>query len=193
MSEILPALAHSETACSSRGRLQGISSQQVTWDQRMSMLETQEKEIHHTQLKIVREQTIAFVRDLTNVRHDVAELKASIDLVKSSLEREKQERVSSFCQLETQHAQFVEASSSRLATSLEAKMQGIERQLREEQLREVYSRRAESEELTKGLMVAAQDHWALWKASSVISRSSYERCRGTSARRPRRARISWKA
>eukprot|EP00930_Biecheleria_cincta_P044355 TRINITY_DN30475_c0_g1_i1.p1 TRINITY_DN30475_c0_g1~~TRINITY_DN30475_c0_g1_i1.p1 ORF type:complete len:375 (-),score=104.30 TRINITY_DN30475_c0_g1_i1:110-1234(-) len=156
MSRMAPALAHPETS-SSCGRFEGISSQQVEWDQRMSMLDRQQKEIHQTQLKIVRGQTIAFVRDLTKVRHEVVELKVAVDLIKSSLDREKQERVNTMCQLDNLYAQLVEVGLPRLATTLEAKMQDIERQLREELLREVCARRAEAGDLTTGLAVAMQD------------------------------------
>lgn len=53
------------------------AKRQADWERQMVSIDQKEREVHQTQLKLVREQTAAFIRDLAALRQEVAGMKAS--------------------------------------------------------------------------------------------------------------------
>ncbi|CAE8601064.1 unnamed protein product, partial [Polarella glacialis] len=64
-----------------------ISKHQAEWDRKMHMMDKQEKEVHQTQLKLIRDQTM--VRDIGALRHEVGYAKAAIDSLKGAFEQDR--------------------------------------------------------------------------------------------------------
>mmetsp|Transcript_139137 Transcript_139137/g.444470 ORF Transcript_139137/g.444470 Transcript_139137/m.444470 type:complete len:2115 (+) Transcript_139137:85-6429(+) len=79
-----------------------VARQQAEWQRQVESLDKKEAELHTSQLRLIREQTATFIRDLDSLKQEVESLKASAkhdpkaDLrhreLKDALERDKQER-----------------------------------------------------------------------------------------------------
>merc|ERR1719253_105302 len=54
-----------------------VSRRQAEWERQIVSIDKKEKEVHQTQLRLIREQTSAFIRDLAALRQEVASLRAS--------------------------------------------------------------------------------------------------------------------
>jgi len=118
---------------------------QQDWERKVTSLDKQEKEVHQTQLKLIRDQTMAFVRDLTSLRHEVAAQKVTMDMLKSSLDREKQDRSAAIEALERTQSSQLDLAIPSLERSFREQIQALEQKLRQDIAREVNLRKTESE------------------------------------------------
>eukprot|EP00931_Biecheleriopsis_adriatica_P025225 TRINITY_DN15541_c0_g1_i2.p1 TRINITY_DN15541_c0_g1~~TRINITY_DN15541_c0_g1_i2.p1 ORF type:complete len:1858 (-),score=462.88 TRINITY_DN15541_c0_g1_i2:61-5634(-) len=74
---------------------------QADWERQIETLDQKEMELHQTQLRLIREQTASFMRDLSNLRSEV-------DVLKSRSDNERMGLSTSVSQLETQNLEFQE-------------------------------------------------------------------------------------
>jgi len=125
---------------------------QQDWERKVNSLDKQEKEVHQTQLKLIRDQTMAFVRDLTNLRHEVAAQKVTVDMLQSTFDREKQDRDASVQSLvrRTQASQL-DMMMPMVERTFQDQVQVLELKLRQDLAQEVNLRKTESESFVQQL------------------------------------------
>eukprot|EP00933_Yihiella_yeosuensis_P014768 TRINITY_DN13096_c0_g1_i2.p1 TRINITY_DN13096_c0_g1~~TRINITY_DN13096_c0_g1_i2.p1 ORF type:complete len:337 (+),score=44.96 TRINITY_DN13096_c0_g1_i2:129-1139(+) len=108
------------------------SKQAEEWEQKIRSLDKEEKEVHHSQLRIIRDQTLHFVRDLGSLRNDFIQMRSAMDTIQSALEQETRERVSSVATTERVSQDISREATTKLARfdsvlpSMESKVSTIE-------------------------------------------------------------------
>ncbi|CAJ1384489.1 unnamed protein product [Effrenium voratum] len=61
----------------------------LEWERKMSSLDKQEREVHQSQLRLIRDHTLAFVRDLAHLKTEVANQKLTLQQLEANSSSDK--------------------------------------------------------------------------------------------------------
>lgn len=175
---------------------QEVQRRQAEWEREIESLDQKEMELHQSQLKLIREQTAIFIRDLASLQQDVDRLKSAqvhhapllerMDYVEKvlgdSAEKYAHDLKAAHGKLDELHGRFAEhqGSTGEREASLHRRVEYLEQALGEsanKQQKDSQAVRAAHARLQEDLARAHQD-----KHASVVERVNYiEKLLGDSA------------
>lgn len=115
---------------------------QPEWEKEIQTLDREEKQLHQAQLKLMREQTAVFLRDLAALQGEITALKASqkrMDRFEQALQELTENHTRGFDLIKDAHGRLVEDSASQVSL-LAKRVDSIEKVSREANTQIAYLR-----------------------------------------------------